>query len=64
LLKLIVIVAKPTKAPVPESTSNPNKINIETRIASVTESQAIVEKATVGGTAVLHCYFDERQLPI
>ncbi|XP_067944558.1 protein amalgam-like [Watersipora subatra] len=49
---------KPTKTPT-STTTNPNKINIESRLPAVTVPRTKIERANVGGTAILHCYFDE-----
>ena len=50
---------KPTKQPI--TTANPNKINMESSLANVTSVPRMrVEKATIGGTAILHCYFDHQ----
>ena len=44
------------------TTVNPHKINIESKLPAVTETKVKTERAAVGGTAILHCYFDYNQI--
>ena len=55
-----LLLVKPVKETAAE-TSNPNKINIESKIKSKTDDDnTITERVNIGDTAIVHCTFDNQ----